>query len=177
MIRYSLLLLLALPAAAKKGGYVEPAEGPRMIVDNMMERKRIMGVDKFCVRDIFIDGVKVFGGFKCSVKHGQKHALRLGPGKHRVMLDMISEFGENAEEPAVRHAFDLELKGDMLVLLRDMKEPEVSAFVEPKEEDIPPAPEGDPFAKLERLKQLYDKGVITADEFKEKKAQLLKQIR
>jgi hypothetical protein len=30
---------------------------------------------------------------------------------------------------------------------------------------------------LERLKALYDKGVITGDEFKEKKAELLKQIR
>lgn len=171
--------------------YVEPEAGPHMTVDNMKCRKRLLGTDWYCVRNIVIDGKKVFSGNKCRVKHGEKHAVRLAPGKHRIVLDTISEWSnDDPDLPPINFKFDAEAgEKDFVVSLKDALEPEI-VFLESGDKALmsPPAvstasaqaaaePAGDPFKALERLKELYDKGVITVEEFKAKKAELLKTIR
>lgn len=83
---------------------------------------------------------------------------------------------------------------DFLLILKDAREPEVASLESgDKALMLPPAsstatasspsaepepgPGPDPYKTLERLKALYDKGVITAEEFKDKKAEILKTIR
>jgi Short C-terminal domain len=182
--------------------YAEPAAGPRMTVDNLKNRRRLLGTDWYCVRDILIDGAKVFGGNHCRVKHGEKKTLRLAPGRHEVVFDTISEWGadDDPDVPPIRLTARVDADGkDLAVLLRDANPPEVvaldasdAALLAPPAASTAAAPSpavstaafaasadapADPFKALERLKELYDKGVITGDEFKAKKAELLKAIR
>jgi hypothetical protein len=193
----ALLLFCALSARAvdKPVLYAEPAQGPLMTVDNMEKRERMITWDWYCVREILIDGVKVFGGDRCQVKHKTKRSLRLTPGKHHVVFDTISELGDDPDLPVITLPLDVEAgAADFLVLLRDTRKPELvvlDAAVPAASPAKTPAPSGepasaaavaggaagDPYKALERLKELYDKGVITADEFKEKKTELLKTIR
>lgn len=184
-----LAFVLLLPAAAApafgraKPLYVEPASGPRMTVDNMKSRKRLLGTDWYCVRDILIDGAKVFGGSACRIKHGEKKTLRLAPGPHAVVFDTVSEWGADAapDVPPVALTATVDAGGkDVAVLLRDAAPPEVVPLDSVDDSTAAPAAAAapaDPFKSLERLKALYDKGVITGDEFKAKKAELLKEIR
>lgn len=203
-------VVLFLPAAGARAFgkpdalYVEPAAGPRMTVDNLKNRKRLLGTDWYCVRDILIDGAKVFGGNHCRIKHAAKYVLRLAPGRHAVVFDTISEWGADYDPdlPPISLSTTVDAGGkDLAVLLRDaappdvvvldasdavlMAPPEASTAASPSPSASTAAPSastaaepaGDPFKALERLKELYDKGVITADEFKAKKAELLKTIR
>ncbi len=192
------LLLCAVVTQAAPRRYAEPAQGPRMIVDNNKNRRRILGTDWYCVREIVIDGAKVFGGNHCQVKHGEKHAVRLAPGKHQIVFDTISEWGDGDPDLApIALSLDADVGDkDFLVLLKDAKAPELVSL-EADDRDlmrpptrstapvaltaapspIPAEAAKDPFKTLERLKVLYDKGVITAEEFKEKKAELLRSIR
>lgn len=198
----------AAPAAARLALYVEPAAGPRMTIDNLKLRKRVLGTDKYCIREVTIDGARVFGGDQCRVKHGEKKTLRLAPGPHEIVFDTISQWGTYTEP----YFPPIELKAkvdaadkDFAVLLRDSQPPEVVTLeagdaallaASSAAAPAPPAPAvstgaaagaqppaapaaaaPDPFSSLVRLKELYDKGVITEDEFKAKKAELLKQIR
>lgn len=205
------VLLIAAPAAARTEPlYSEPAAGPRLTIDNLKARRRLLGTDWYCIRDVSIDGVKVFGGNHCRIKHGEKKTLRLSPGRHELVFDTISEFGADYEPdvpPIVLSTAVVAGDRDLAVLLRDADPPDVVALDEadvaligapaaststaaaPAVSTVPlpapaPAPAAstapakeDPFKSLERLKELYDKGVITGDEFKAKKAELLKSIR
>lgn len=169
----------AADAPKTPGLYIEPARGPRMIVDNMKSRKRLLGTDRYCLREILIDGEKVFGGNSCKVKHGEKHAVRLAPGTHRIVLDTISEWGgDDPDLPPISMSLDAQAGDkDFFVVLKGAKEPEIVILSTSTAAAPPAEPAPDPFTALERLKALYDKGVITAEEFKDKKAELLKSIR
>lgn len=181
-------------APKKKGLYVEPDQGPRMTVDNLKNRKRLLGTDWYCVRDILIDGQKVFGGNRCQIKHGEKHSLRLAPGKHTIVLDTVSEWGGDDPDIApMLLTLDAEAGDkDFLLILKDARKPEIlslesgdqaltlpsaSSPAAASSSSAEPGPETDPYKTLERLKLLYDKGVITAEEFKDKKTEILKTIR
>jgi len=189
------------PAAAADKLYVEPASGPRMTVDNLKARRRLLGTDWYCIREIVIDGTKVFGGNHCRIKHGEKKTLRLVPGKHQIDFDTISEWGADYEPdvPPIVLSTTVEAGDkDLAVLLRDAEPPEIVLLEASDAPLLAPAPStataaspaaavstgtavstgavSDPYKALERLKELYDKGVITGDEFKEKKAELLKTI-
>ena len=181
----ALVLLLAAGCASLDRRYSEPAQGPRMVVDNQKSRSRLIGTDWYCVRDITVDGGAAWGGHGCKIKHNEKKALRLTPGRHRVVLDMISEWGEGDRDvPPVEYPLDVDASKDFAVLLRGSEPPQIVelAAEEPPQASTstaagaPPAG-SDPFASLEKLKALYDKGVITGDEFRDKKAELLKRIR
>lgn len=171
-------------ASARETLYAEPAAGPRMTVENLKERKRVLGTDLYCIRDILVNGVKVFGGNRCRVKHGEKTALRLTPGRHELVFDTFSEWGTDDQPgvPPVALTATVRAAGkDLTVVLRGDEPPEVAATGEPAPDvstgtSVSSGAASDPFKTLERLKKLHDEGVITDDEFKAKKAELLKSI-
>jgi hypothetical protein len=186
------VLLAAVPAAlAREALYVEPAAGPRLTVENEKARRRLLGTDEYCIRDMTIDGVRVFGGNRCRVKHGERKTLRLAPGPHRIGFDTIPQWGSQGDPgvppPILLSAAVQAADKDLTVILRETDPPVIIADAAPAPPAVSSAPESspavstvaasDPFTSLERLKALYDKGVVTEDEFKAKKAELLKEIR
>lgn len=194
--------LCAAPASARTAAlYSEPASGPRLTVVNQKNRKRLFGTDWYCVREIRVDGAAVFGGDRCRIKHGETKTLRLAPGRRRVDFDTVPDWGAEGDPgvppPILLTATVDAGDKDLTVLLRDADPPAVFATAVPEAApsaapaastttaSTPPvqppaastaAAAPDPFKSLERLKDLYDKGVITEDEFKAKKAELLKSI-
>ena len=54
--------------------------------------------------------------------------------------------------------------------------PPVQQFNEPPAYQAPSAQEGDVFAKIERLADLFKKGILTEQEFSNKKMELLNQL-
>lgn len=191
----AILIQAALPGEAhalfgkKTRLYSEPAGGASIVFDNQKQKRRLLGRDNYCIREILVDKAPVFGGFKCRVLFGQKHTLILSPGKHAVMIDTASEWGEDPDLPPERFFLDIEVAdSDLVVTIKDGKDPEVRRWSPPAPAlstatamGAPPAQGAedgqDSFVKLEKLKRLLDMGIITKEEFEEKKKELLRSIR
>lgn len=179
--------------------YTEPASGASVVFDNQKQKRRLLGKDTYCIREIIVDKAPVFGGFQCRVGFGQKHTLILSPGKHTISFDTASEWGTDPDLPQERFSMSIKVAdADLVVTVKDGKDPEVSRWIPPVPDSIPatttaggtppastappaaglpPEGGGDSFAKLEKLKRLFDMGIITKEEFEEKKKELLRSIR
>lgn len=169
--------------------YAQPASGVSVVFDNQKQKRRLMGRDNYCIREIIVDKAPVFGGFQCRVRFGQKHPLILSPGKHAVEIDTASEWGDDPDLPPERFFMGIEVAdSDLVVTIKDGKDPEVGRWSPPAPAlstatamGTPPAQGAqdsqDSFVKLEKLKRLFDMGVITKEEFEEKKKELLRSIR
>lgn len=156
------------------GEYQEPVEGLYLVVRNEMTYKTLWGPETLEIQFVRIDGKYVkFPQGKKTIPYSEEIRVRIAPGEHRVAVYL-------KEEGYGYITINIDASTNDILLKATCPFPgswRLTEYILKKTEKEPTTTEGDTFKKLEKLKELYDKGIISKDDYEKKRKELLDNIR
>lgn len=156
-----------------RGDYQEPPSGPYLIVSNKMTYKTLFGRGKIRIDYIRIDGKYIGGtGKEARINYGEEKKVHISPGKHRIAI-----YPRDYDY----YATHVEVSNNDILFKCTCPLPgtyKVTMYTLEREQEKESAiSQDDPFKKLEKLKELYDKEIISENEYESKKQEILEKIK